>query len=162
MLPLLPSGPSGVHILLSRADLRGHHEGSSLQGRACLIQGGKRLFWLFLSYHYLKSIPLSDTIPKFGGGFMATKNKQSKMLTAVHEAASGLYKAGIIDKRRMEKYNLLCNTPVPAYSPKRIKALRARYHISQAVLAAVINTSLSTVRCLRAHYLYPHNNRRLY
>ena len=74
-----------------------------------------------------------------------SKHKQSKMLASIHEAASGLHKIGFIDKRRMEKYNLLCHAPVPEYSPKKIKALRKRYDISQAVLAAVINISPSTV-----------------
>jgi len=32
------------------------------------------------------------------------------------------------------------------YSSRQIKALRARYNISQAVLAAVINASPSTIR----------------
>jgi putative transcriptional regulator len=36
--------------------------------------------------------------------------------------------------------------PVPSYSSQKIKALRSRYRISQAVLAAVINISPSTVR----------------
>jgi len=35
---------------------------------------------------------------------------------------------------------------VPAYSKAKIRALRDRHHLSQAVLAAVLNTSLSTVR----------------
>ncbi len=35
---------------------------------------------------------------------------------------------------------------LPDYSPNKIKSLRKRYHISQAVLAAVINTSISTVQ----------------
>jgi putative transcriptional regulator len=35
---------------------------------------------------------------------------------------------------------------VPSYSSKKIRALRTRYRLSQAVLAAVLNTSLSTVR----------------
>lgn len=33
-----------------------------------------------------------------------------------------------------------------AYSSAKIRALRARYKLSQAVLATVLNTSLSTVR----------------
>ena len=37
-------------------------------------------------------------------------------------------------------------TPIPRYSRKKIRALRQRHRISQAVLATVLNTSLSTVR----------------
>jgi len=35
---------------------------------------------------------------------------------------------------------------VPAYSARKIRALRLRHKLSQAVLASVLNTSLSTVR----------------
>ena len=46
----------------------------------------------------------------------------------------------------MKKFDLLCLKEVPDYSPNKIKLLRRRYHISQAVLAAMINTSVSTVQ----------------
>ena len=46
----------------------------------------------------------------------------------------------------MREYDALCLAPVPSYSSRRIRALRTRHNISQAVLAAVLNTSLSTVR----------------
>ncbi len=54
--------------------------------------------------------------------------------------------AGFIDKRRMREYDVLCLRPVPEYSSMKIRALRQRYKLSQAVLASVLNTSLSTVR----------------
>jgi len=79
---------------------------------------------------------------------MAAKaNKaQSKILAAVHETAQDLHKAGFIDMRRMRHFDALCLTPVPDYSSEAIKEVRGRYKISQAVLASVLNTSLSTVR----------------
>lgn len=78
---------------------------------------------------------------------MATKIKtRSSILDAVHETAKDLHRAGFIDKRRMKHYDALCLTPVPDYSSEAIKAVRERYKISQAVLASVLNTSLSTVR----------------
>ena len=57
-----------------------------------------------------------------------------------------LEKAGFIDKRRMREYDALCLEPVPDYSSEKIRALRERYKLSQAVLASVLNTSLSTIR----------------
>jgi putative transcriptional regulator len=75
-----------------------------------------------------------------------TKRKKSRILEEVHETAKGLHRIGLIDKRKMEKYDLLCLEPVPDYSPKAIKALRSKYHISQTVLAAILNTSSSAVR----------------
>ncbi len=78
---------------------------------------------------------------------MATKRKAtSRILKTVHETARGLHNAGFIDKRRMKEYDALCLAPVPDYSSKKIRALRERFRLSQAVLASILNTSLSTVR----------------
>ena len=76
---------------------------------------------------------------------MATKAK-SQILDAVHETAVDLHRLGFIDKRKMQKYEALCLEPVPEYDAVKIRALRARFHLSQAVLAAALNTSASTVR----------------
>lgn len=78
---------------------------------------------------------------------MTPKRKaKSRILAAVHETARDLHAAGFIDKRRMHEYDALCLAPVPNYSSKRIRALRKRYKLSQAVLASVLNTSVSTIR----------------
>lgn len=78
---------------------------------------------------------------------MTTKTKaKSRLLQTVHEGARDLHEAGFIDKRRMHEFDALCLEPIPAYNKDRIRALRERHRISQAVLAAVLNTSLSTVR----------------
>ena len=78
---------------------------------------------------------------------MTTKTKATnRLLESVHETARDLQAAGFIDKRRMREYDALCLTPVPEYSSEKIRALRHRYKLSQAVLASVLNTSLSTVR----------------
>ena len=70
----------------------------------------------------------------------------SRILDAVHETAQDLHSAGFIDMRRMREYDALCLAPVPDYSSQHIRALRDRLKLSQAVLASVLNTSLSTVR----------------
>lgn len=78
---------------------------------------------------------------------MATKTRETnRILGAVHETARDLHGAGFISKRRMKEYDALCLEPVPDYSGETIRALRERYKISQAVLASILNTSLSTVR----------------
>ncbi|MGA7181003.1 MAG: helix-turn-helix domain-containing protein [Thiobacillaceae bacterium] len=78
---------------------------------------------------------------------MTTRTKTSnRILDAVHETASNLRAASFIDKRRMREYDALCLPPVLEYSSDNIRALRTRYKLSQAVLASVLNTSLSTVR----------------
>ena len=65
---------------------------------------------------------------------------------AVHESASDLQRLGFIDKRRMQKYDALCLEPVQDYDATKVKALRERLHLSQAVLASLLNISTSTVR----------------
>lgn len=85
---------------------------------------------------------LSDTVKA-----MPAKIKpQNRILEAVHETAGDLHRLGFIDKRRMQEYDALCLAPVPEFSSEAIKAVRSRYKISQAVLASVLNTSVSTVR----------------
>lgn len=78
---------------------------------------------------------------------MTAKTKaKSRILEAVHESASDLHRLGFIDKRKMQKYGALCLEPVQDYDAAKVKALRERLHLSQAVLASVLNTSTSTVR----------------
>ncbi len=80
---------------------------------------------------------------------MTTKTKvkaKSRIFEAVHETASDLHRLGFIDKRKMSKFDALCLDPVPEYNSQKIRVLRDHLQLSQAVLAAVLNTSLSTVR----------------
>ncbi len=78
---------------------------------------------------------------------MTTKSKaKSPIFEAVHETASDLHRLGFIDKRKMVKFDLLCLEPIAPYDSEKIRALRERLQLSQSVLAAVLNTSLSTVR----------------
>lgn len=80
---------------------------------------------------------------------MTTKTRtkaKSRIFEAVHETAGDLHRLGFIDKRKMNKFDALCLEPVPDYDSNRIRALRDHLQLSQAVLAAVLNTSLSTVR----------------
>ncbi len=67
-------------------------------------------------------------------------------MEAVHEGARDLHRLGFIDKRKMRQYDVLCLEPVREYDAEKVRALRDRLQLSQAVLAAVLNTSVSTVR----------------
>jgi putative transcriptional regulator len=64
----------------------------------------------------------------------------------VAETAIGLHGAGLISKRRMSEFEVLCHLEVAEMPPRKIKALREGAQLSQAVFAAVLNTSLSTVQ----------------
>lgn len=77
---------------------------------------------------------------------MTTKKRNSRILQEVHEMASDLHRIGLIDKRRMREFDALCHLDVHEMPPQRIKALREKARVSQAVFAAVLNTSLSTVQ----------------
>ncbi len=74
-----------------------------------------------------------------------TRTAIRSKLKSVHDTAADLHDLGFIDKRKMQKYEALCPEPVPEYDSDRIKDLRNRYRISQAVLASLLNASLSTV-----------------
>jgi putative transcriptional regulator len=78
---------------------------------------------------------------------MTTKVKaKSAILEAVHGTAADLHKLGFIDKRKMRKFDALCLAPIAPYDSEKIRSLRDSLQLSQAVLAALLNTSLSTVR----------------
>ena len=77
---------------------------------------------------------------------MKRTTPKSKIFEAVHETARELHTLGFIDKRALQTYDALCMEPVPDYTATQIRKLRDRYRISQAVLAAMLNTSLSTVQ----------------
>lgn len=60
--------------------------------------------------------------------------------------ARDLHEIGLIDKRRMREFGALCHLDVEEMSPQKIKSLREKARVSQAVFAAVLNTSVSTVQ----------------
>jgi putative transcriptional regulator len=80
---------------------------------------------------------------------------KTALLAAMHETAADLHRLGFIDMHKMRKLDALCLEPVPAYSAEDIKALRAHHQLSQAVLASVLNTSLSTVRQWEIGHKHP-------
>ena len=77
---------------------------------------------------------------------MTVTKRNSRILGEMHETARGLHGAGLISKRRMGEFDALCHLDVHEMPPQTIKALRENAHVSQAVFAAVLNTSLSTVQ----------------
>ena len=69
-----------------------------------------------------------------------------KILDTVHDTAKGLHEAGVMDTKTMREFDALCLTPVKNLSAAQIKRLRTRNKASQAVFAAYLNTSRSTVQ----------------
>jgi len=72
--------------------------------------------------------------------------KKSRLLNEVQETARGLARIGAIDKHTLRDLDALCLPPVRTLSARQIRALRSKSHMSQAVFAAILNTSVSTVQ----------------
>ncbi len=74
------------------------------------------------------------------------RKTKSAILEAVHETAKGLQAAGAMDQVTLREFDRLCLPPVEALQPEQIKRIRETSRVSQAVFAALLNTSVSTVQ----------------
>jgi putative transcriptional regulator len=74
------------------------------------------------------------------------RKKKSKILEAVHDTAKGLHRAGVMDLVTLREFDRLCLPPIESLAPEKIKQIREASNVSQAVFAAILNTSLSTVQ----------------
>ncbi|RQY08308.1 helix-turn-helix domain-containing protein [Burkholderia stagnalis] len=70
----------------------------------------------------------------------------AKLQRVLHETARGLHEAGALDAVTLREFDALSLPPVKAYSAAQIRRLRLRSKASQAVFAAYLNTSASTVQ----------------
>ena len=76
----------------------------------------------------------------------ATKRRfDGGILASVHKTATGLHKAGLVDKATMREFDVLCLTPVEALTPDEIRALREREQVSQHVFAHYLNVRKDAV-----------------
>ena len=66
-------------------------------------------------------------------------------LLTVHRIIADMHEAGVADKATMRKFDELCLTPVTPFEPNEIRELREEAGVSQAVLAKVLNVTVSTV-----------------
>ena len=74
------------------------------------------------------------------------RKTKSAILKAVHETAKGLHNAGVMDQVTLREFDRLCLPPIEPLKPEQIKQIREEARVSQAVFAAILNTSLSTVQ----------------
>lgn len=74
------------------------------------------------------------------------RKTKSAILEAVHETAKGLHQAGVMDQVTLREFDRLCLPPIEPLEPEQIKKIREDSRVSQAVFAAILNTSLSTVQ----------------
>ena len=68
------------------------------------------------------------------------------ILKVVHDGARDLHKIGLMDDITMRDFDAMCLPPVKEYTATQIKRLRMRHKASQAVFAAHLNTSKSTIQ----------------
>lgn len=68
------------------------------------------------------------------------------ILDVVHQSAQELRDAGLMDEMTMREFDALCLPSITPYSASEIKRIRTRSKASQAVFAAYLNTSRSTVQ----------------
>ena len=73
------------------------------------------------------------------------KRYRSEALGAIHEGMQALYEIGAIDKQTMREFDAACLTPVKPLTPRQIKAIRTREHVSQTVFANYLNVTTSLV-----------------
>lgn len=74
------------------------------------------------------------------------RKTRSQILEAVRETARGLHKAGMMGQVALRDFDRMCLPPVEPLEPEEIKHIREKSRVSQAVFAALLNTSISTVR----------------
>lgn len=72
--------------------------------------------------------------------------KKTRLIEEMRETARDLVSIGAIDKQTLKQFDVLALPPVRDLSPKQIRAIRERTRVSQAVFAAMLNTSVSTVQ----------------
>ena len=73
-------------------------------------------------------------------------SSQSKILKVVHDGAKDLHKIGLMDEMTMHEFDAMCLPSIKKFSAQQIKHLRMKQKTSQAVFAAYLNTSKSTVQ----------------
>jgi putative transcriptional regulator len=73
------------------------------------------------------------------------KTYRSDALAAIHETASDLHDAGVMDKRTLRRFDELALTPVRPMPAHAIRALRERERVSQAVLARYLNVTTGLI-----------------
>ncbi|GGY28750.1 helix-turn-helix domain-containing protein [Paludibacterium paludis] len=70
----------------------------------------------------------------------------SRLLETLHETAREFAEIGLVDAQTMREFDAACLPPVKNFTADEIKNLRLRCRASQAVFAAYLNTSPSTVQ----------------
>ena len=71
---------------------------------------------------------------------------KKRLLAEAHNMAQSLRKVDIIDIPTMKKFDALCLTEIQELSATKIKKIRRKIGVSQAVLAKIINVSVAAIK----------------
>ncbi|MFC4701485.1 helix-turn-helix domain-containing protein [Glaciecola siphonariae] len=71
---------------------------------------------------------------------------KNSILDVVHDTAKELNEAGVMNKQTLREFDALCLPKVEHFDARSIQAIRKKAHVSQAVFAAYLNTTPSTIR----------------
>ena len=71
---------------------------------------------------------------------------KDNVLAVIHETATGMFDAGVINKRTMRQFDETCLAVPTALEPTQAKHMREQARVSQLVFARYLNTSESTVQ----------------
>lgn len=74
------------------------------------------------------------------------RKKKSAIIDAIQETARGLQGAGVISQVTLREFERMSLPEIKPMKPAQIKRLRKAANVSQAVFAALLNTSVSTVQ----------------
>ena len=73
--------------------------------------------------------------------------KTSRIIEEMHESLHALDEMGLLEPQETAAAEAMYDAyKVPQYSPEGVKSLRSRLALTQAALASILNTSVSSVR----------------
>jgi putative transcriptional regulator len=72
--------------------------------------------------------------------------KKGRQLRGTYQTACDVKRTGATQKRTLKAFDLLSVPRIKELSSGEIRALRAQARVSQAVFAALLNTSVSTIQ----------------
>ena len=74
-------------------------------------------------------------------------SETSRIIEEMHESLQALDKLGLMEPHETVATEALYDScKIPQYSSENVKNLRSRFALTQAALASILNTSISSVR----------------
>ena len=70
---------------------------------------------------------------------------RSRASAVIHKTIKDFERIGLVDKKTMRDFDVMCLTPIEAMPPEKIVAIRKREDVSQVVFAFYLNVTPSLV-----------------